>query len=323
MFLEFAFNAILLLVTPQKETLMFLVIGLQALYGFSIPISKILLQHASPFFASSIRMLLAGIGLLGFEKFYNKKDVRPVLSNPQLQIYSLTLYMKYMMRAWYIKEMSCVRMAFFFNLGPFIAAFLSYLFLSEQLSPRKWLGMSIGCIAGMWPVLYSCTNQQMPNELHIGLPDAVLLFAMVINFYGLIIKRKLLTQDNLSISAVNGTGAVASGALGLATSYHTEGFFPVSNVGYFAGWVAILFMLSNVICRNLYALLLKRFSVTFLSLADFLMNICIALYGWLLFNETITVDYVVSSAIVCLGLYVFYLDELQTVSTKHGHPVTN
>ena len=301
---------------------MFLVISLQALYGFSIPLSKILLQYASPFFTSSVRMLIAGISLLSFEKFYNKKQLRPVMSNPQLQIYSLTLYMKYMMRAWYIKEMSCVRMAFLFNFGPFIAAFLSYIFLSEHLSPRQWLGISIGCVAGIWPIIY--TNANILSEgLYISLADAILILAMIINFYGLIIKKKLLTKDNMSISSVNGTAALASGGLGLATSYHLEGFFPVSHIGYFAGWLGILFLLSNVICRNLYALLLKKFSVTFLSLADFLMNICIAIYGWLLFNETITVGYIMSSTIVCLGLYVFYLDEIHIATSQTKHIAIN
>lgn len=289
---------------------MFLVIALQALYGFSIPLSKILLNYSAPFFASSIRMLLAGIGLLSFEKFYNKKMLMPAIGNMQLQLYALTLYLKYMMRAHYVQQLSCVRMAFLFNLGPFIAALLSYLFLSERLSPRQWLGISIGCAASMWPIMHSNTYA-LSEGLYISSTDAILILAMIINFYGLIIKRKLLTKDNMSISAVNGAAALASGGLGLATSYHLEGFFPVTNAHYFAGWLGILFLLSNVFCRNLYALVLKKFSVTFLSLAGFLMNICMVLYGWLLFNETITIQYIISSTIVCFGLYVFYMDEIQ------------
>lgn len=301
---------------------MFLVIALQALYGFSIPLSKILLNYSAPFFASSIRMLLAGIGLLSFEKFYNKQKLLPAIGNPQLQLYALTLYLKYMMRAHYVQQLSCTRMAFLFNLGPFIAALLSYVFLSERLSPRQWLGISIGCAASIWPMMY--TNSHLLSEgLYISLADAILILAMILNVYGLIIKKKLLTQNNMSVSAVNGTAAVASGGLGLATAYYLEGFFPVSNIGYFAGWLCILFLLSNVVCRNLYALLLKRFSITFLSLADFLMNICTALYGWILFNEKITASYVLSSAIMCLGLYIFYMDETGSLIIRKPHPAVN
>lgn len=301
---------------------MFLIIALQAFYGFSIPLSKILLNYSAPFFASSLRMLLAGIGLLGFEKLYNKQKLMPAIGNTQLQLYALTLYLKYMMRAHYVQQLSCTRMAFLFNLGPFIAALLSYLILSERLSRTQWLGISIGCAASMWPIMYANTHL-FSEGLYISPADALLVLAMIINFYGLIIKRKLLTQENMSVSAVNGTAALASGGLGLATSYHLEGFFPVSHIGYFAGWLGILFLLSNVVCRNLYALLLKRFSVTFLSLADFLMNICTALYGWFLFNETITVSYIISSAMVCLGLYIFYMDEIGSLTLKKPHPALN
>ena len=294
---------------------MFLVIGLQALYGFSIPLSKILLNYAAPFFTSSVRMLLAGIVLLGVERFYNKKPLMPAVGNVQLQIYALTLYMKYMMRAHYVQHLSCVRMGFLFNLGPFIAALLSYLFLSERLSYRQWLGMSIGCTASMWYVVGN-NKFTLSEGLYISAADILLILAMIINFYGLIIKKKLLTEGNMTVSAVNGTGAVASGALGLVTSHYAEGFFPVNNIGLFTGWLTVLFLLSNIVCRNLYAFLLKRYSVTFLSLADFLMNICTALYGYLLFNEAVTVGYLISSAFVCLGLYIFYLDELSSIHTR-------
>ena len=288
---------------------MFLVITLQALYGFSIPISKILLNYASPFFTSSIRMLLAGIAMLGVEKLYNKKMLLPTVCNVQLQIYALTLYLKYMMRAHYVQHLSCVRMGFLFNLGPFIAAFLSFLFLSERLSQRQWFGMSIGCAASMWPLLYK-NNASILQGVEISFADLILILAMIINFYGLIIKRKLLTQQNMSIAAVNGAAAVSSAGLGLITSFHLEGMFPVNDMTHFAGWFAILFLLSNIVCRNLYALLLRKYSVTFLSLTDFLMNICTALYGRILFNETITIGYLISSVFVCIGLYIFYLDEI-------------
>ena len=212
------------------------------------------------------------------------------------------------MRAWYVQELTCARMAFLFNLGPFIAALLSYLFLSEKLSNRQWLGMSIGCAASTWPLCYGQTADFVQG-LSISFADTTLILAMILNFYGLIIKKKLLTQQQMSVTSVNGTAAVGSGGLGLITSYYTEGFFPVQHIGYFTGWLTLLLLLSNIVCRNLYASLLKRYSVTFLSLADFLMNICTALYGTLLFKETITTAYIVSSAAVCTGLYLFYVDE--------------
>ena len=68
---------------------------------------------------------------------------------------------------------------------------------------------------------------------------------------------------------------------------------------------------SNILCHNIYAGLLRKYSATFMSFTSFLSPLCAALYGWAFFQETISWHFYLSIAIVLIGLYVFYQDELK------------
>lgn len=284
---------------------MILVVALQALYGLAIPMNKLLLNYATPVFASALRMLLAGITLLGVERFYYKRPLNVFYRSYTVYLYAASVYLKYMMRAGYIGQLSCSRMAFLFNLGPFITAVFSYTLSAEQFTRRQWIAVSIGCLASMWPLLQ---QKSTCEGLALSWADLILVIAMVINTYGLTLKKRLLVEEQLSIPAVNGIAAFSGGALGLLTAYRIETSF-ITHIGPFIGWFTALLLLSNIVCRNLYAVALKRYSITFLAFCEFLMNGCMALYGALFFGETITTGYLISTCVVWGSLYIFYQDE--------------
>jgi drug/metabolite transporter (DMT)-like permease len=72
--------------------------------------------------------------------------------------------------------------------------------------------------------------------------------------------------------------------------------------------------ISNILCHNIYAGLLRKYSATFMSFTSFLSPIFAAFYGWAFFQEEITWHFYVSIAIVLVGLYLFYQDELKKKS---------
>jgi drug/metabolite transporter (DMT)-like permease len=211
--------------------------------------------------------------------------------------------------------MSCARMAFLLNLSPFIAALLSYVLLSQTLSYKKKIGIAVGFSGGTLPLFLNQSISLSNKCFFFSLPDLVLFFAIGAHFYGLIITQKLILQSD-SIALTNGIRMLAGGTLALCTSTFFEGFFPVHNVLPFTGWLVLLFVLSNVICHNAYLYLLKRHSVTFLSLTDFLIQFFTALYGWLFLQEHITSHYILSSCIISCGLFIFYQDEIRYLKTE-------
>ena len=77
------------------------------------------------------------------------------------------------------------------------------------------------------------------------------------------------------------------------------------------GYVLLLILVANIIFYNFYGFLLKKYTPTFLSLVGLLCPLFTALLGWVFLGETVTWIFFLSLAVVMLGAYIFYKDELQ------------
>jgi len=91
---------------------------------------------------------------------------------------------------------------------------------------------------------------------------------------------------------------------------YTENNTPIHGISFFLIWLAVLIILSNIICHNWHLRLLKKYSATFLTFADFLGPLFVSLYGWIFFHEVMRWHYGISAVCVFIGLYLFYYDEL-------------
>ena len=105
----------------------------------------------------------------------------------------------------------------------------------------------------------------------------------------------------------NGVTMVLGGFLSLNAAILVE----IPGLGKFAFLVVYCFTDRNqqLICSNLQANLLKHYSPTFMAFAGFLTPLCAAFYGWLLLNERLCPQYLVSFLCVFLGLFIYYFDE--------------
>ena len=75
--------------------------------------------------------------------------------------------------------------------------------------------------------------------------------------------------------------------------------------------VLILTFLSNIVCYNLYGMMLKRYTATFLSFMGLLSPIFASFIGWFLLKEPISWTIFFSTAIVSTGLWIVYKAELK------------
>ena len=103
--------------------------------------------------------------------------------------------------------------------------------------------------------------------------------------------------------------------MALLNSFMVESWdpIPVSAIGPFWECTLALIIVSNFICYNLYGYLLKRYSATFISFAGFVTPLFTALFGWYYLGETITASFYISAAIVFVGLFMFYQEELKEI----------
>ena len=293
---------------------MSLIILLYALFASSFSLGKVLLQYTTPIFLVGSRMLAGGLILLAYQylspnqNFYFKKKHIWFF----VQIVLFGVYFNYILRFWALNSMTSTKTCFLYNLAPFMSYIYSYFFFKEKMTPGKFAGLLIGFL-GLIPILLTTsTSEQLLGEVSfISLPEFAVIVSVALHSYSWVVMRKLVRDKNYSPTLVNGITMTAGGLLALITSSLTGNIFPVTNVARFSGLLAIVVFISNIICFNLYGSLLRKYSATFLSFAGFLAPLFAALYGWALLGETIPWHFYASSALVFIGLFLFYREEIK------------
>ncbi len=294
---------------------MFEIIALHALWGSSIPMSKQLLSYASPFLLTPVRMIAGGLILI-LVNYLRKKIVFIVgkgfwFYNGQIII---AIYAKYMLRYWGLDYMPASKMSFLVNMAPFVVALFSFFAFKERLTAKQWFGLLIGFI-GMIPILIttSKSEQIMGDFLYISWPEIAIFAAVCAHAYAMIVFRILIREQKQSVLLSNGVCTLGGGILASLTLLFVDVPLTITEIGPFIGWLALLILVSNIICHNFHLYLYKYYTVTFLSFTDFLSPLFTALYSWLFLKEIITWHYAASVVIVFTGLYLFYQDELKTI----------
>ena len=294
-------------------TTMTLIILLYALFGSSFPICKVLLNYTTPLFLLGSRLLVAGPILLMYHSFINKKPITFKWSHLSyfLQLTILGMYLNYLIRFWALHDLPSLKVSFLFNLSPFFSALYSYFFFKEKMSKLQWIGLVIG-FTGLIPLMLTTTlaEQELGEFFLISWQELAVLTSVALHSYCWILIRKLVKDKQYTPMMVNGISMTCGGLMALCTSMIVDGPFPVTNVAGFVKWSIVIILISNIICHNLYAFLLRKYTATFLSFAGFLSPLFSALYGWGLLGETITWHFFASALLVFIGLYLFYREEL-------------
>lgn len=295
---------------------MFLIILLYALFGLSFPLSKTILKIIDPIFYTGIRMIIAGLLLLGYQYFYAHHQFQFRRKNILLysQVALFGIYLTYILRFVGLATLTSAKTAFLFNFMPFFSAFYSYFFFKEKLTRQQWLGLFIGFI-GFLPILISTTpiEKKLGEFLFISWPELAVLLAVAFQSYSWIIMRKLVRDNAYAPSMINGMTMTLGGLAAFITALLWEGPQEVSNPSMLALWLFLVIFISNIICHNLYGYLLKKYTATFLAFSGFLGPLFSAFYGWLFLGELITWHFYLSAILVFIGLFMFYKHELETI----------
>lgn len=319
-------------------------IGVLLLYMFLAStwvIGKAALVYSQPIFLIGMRMTIGGILLLTFVRMFHKDQWKLKKEDFWLfaQIAFFHIYFSFILEFWSLKYVTSAKASFMFNLSPFITALFSYLFFSEAMSVKKWVGLLIGFI-GSLPVLFGNEPaSEMATKHFFGIlsfPELCLLMSATAGVYGWIVMKKLVVNKHYSPIFVNGIGMFFGGLAAFLTSFGFEekpllknalcGTMPTpvnTNIPWswfgvcwadflaFMGYVFLLILVANIIFYNFYGFLLKKYTPTFLSLVGLLCPLFAACMGWIFLGETVSWTFFASLAIILLGAYIFYKDELQ------------
>lgn len=297
---------------------MILVFTLFALFASVFTIGKMSLNYAQPFFIVGSRMFMAGIIMVLYQYFKDKKAFKFHPSG-WLNILSFALLGIYVTNAcefWGLQFLTSSKTCFLYSASPFISAFFSFLILKESMSRKKWWGLGIGFL-GLIPILLS---QGIGGEMKSGgffifsWPEIALLTATTASALGWILLRQTVTRKKISLFVANGLGMLLGGAVTLGHSYAVENWnpIPVTEFMPFVETAFALLIVSNLLAYNLFGYLLKRYSATFMAFAGFSTPFFAAIFGWIFLKESVPLPLWGGLAVLFIGLVLFHQEEIKS-----------
>lgn len=295
-----------------------LVVLLYAVWSSVFSIGKATLAYSPPLFLTGARMLLAGVLLLGFLLLFKRNSFkingRQALSLTILAIFSI--YLSNALEFWGQQYLSSAKTCFIYSFSPLFAALFSYLHFNEKMNKEKWLGIGI-CLIGFVPVLKMQTgSEDLLNAFSFfSWPTLAIIGAALTSVYGWVLLRLVVKNQEISPMMANGSSMFIGGILALSHSFFVETWNPLPvasmNIGPFLQGALLLTLVSNLLCYNLYGYLLKRLTATFLSFMGLLSPLFASFYGTIFLGEPLSVTILISTSLVCLGLFFVYRAELK------------
>ncbi|MDP3889271.1 MAG: DMT family transporter [bacterium] len=298
---------------------MILIVIVHALFSAIFPIGRVATHYSQPIFFTAVRMLIAGIILLGIQYAQSGKlgSDKPVSFN-DLKLFGLTalfgVFLTNVLEFWALQFVPATKAAFIYSLSPFFSAIASYFFFSEKFNLKKLIGMAIGLYGFLVMVMHDS-----PAEISHGgigffsLGELALIGSAIVTVFGWMAFRVLIRKGQYQSLEINGITMIWGGVLALIMSFITETWnpIPVNNIMLFSWYLALAILLSNILAYTLYGVLLKRYTVTFLAFTVFIEPLITALYAWVFLGEVVTWRFFPATLLVFCGLYLFYMEELK------------
>lgn len=283
-----------------------------ALFASTFTIGQAALLYTQPVFLIALRMTLAGLVMLTWV-LINKKTI---LANPKFILAAgfIHIYVPYVTEFWGLQYVGSAKAALLYSVMPFVTAIIERYTCNFKLTRKKIIGMAIGLI-GLLPIILnnSCIDQANNCFYIPHVPELAILISAVTASFGWIIIKKGLSKG-YTILEINGSAMLVGGLFAFATSLVVDAWAPIPSTNFQLTllYTGLLILIGNFLYYNLYGSLLKKYSATFLSFLGFTIPIFAAIYQWLFFGQIIGLDFIVSSIITIIGLYIFYRDEFAT-----------
>lgn len=318
---------------------MFLILLQYLLLASTFTIGKAAMDYAQPIFFVAVRMILGGALLLAYQYFFNYKQWRCDKADWLIFVKMMFFHIaiSFGCEFWALQYVSAAKVGLLWNLAPFVTALFAYHYFNEQLTGRKWLGLIIGFFGLLPSLIATAPSEQIAGSwTFLSFSELILFIAIISGSYAWILMKELVTDKDYSPVMVNGVAMLGGGLIDLMVSglvesaprismvprfgVHCQSIlaqylcgilsFEYASFVLFAIYLIALILIANIVCFNLYAYLLRSYSATFVSFCGFSTPLFAALFDWLFRGEVVGTSFFVSVAVVSVGLYLFYQEEL-------------
>ncbi|MFC1845670.1 DMT family transporter [Candidatus Dependentiae bacterium] len=282
--------------------------------GFSA--NKVLLGWMPPTFFVGIRMLCAGLIMVAYNYRKSHRMRWDYFKRDLLTIFGIALFTTYfpsLLKAYGLKGLPSSKAALIGSCDPFVTAMYAYALWKERLSFKQFFGITIGFLGVMFLLTSSSLSEQSLHAWFIfSWPELAALGSVIVGRYGWILVRSLLKKERYKPTEVNGLSMAFSGVLALGTSLLID---PVSSISIpsiprFLFFFVYTIIAGNIAGYGLYAYCLKKYRLTFVSLAGFSIPLFVTLIGWLFLGEQLTLLFGISAVIIFSGLLIFHRDNI-------------
>ncbi|MBP6103958.1 MAG: DMT family transporter [Gammaproteobacteria bacterium] len=293
-----------------------LVVILCMLYSTVFIIGKYALYHIPPILLTGSRMVLAGVLVLAFQFFFRPQSfsLKKIHWGPVLMVALMGVYLTNILEFWGLQYMESAKASFLCSFYPIVTALLSYLWFQEKINAKQWLGLLLG-MGGFIPLLLNMDPKEM---LGFSLPEWAILLSTVTTAIGWIAMREVVKDRKLCPLMANGLSMLAGGLLSLLHSFCVESWniSQQTNLWPALQGLLLLTLVSNILCYNLHAYLLKHFNATYLSFAGLSQPFFTAFLAWFFLAEVLTTSFWLSLGLVTLGLYFYYREALKSANMR-------
>lgn len=296
---------------------MIFVILLYVLFATVFPLCKIAFAYyIEPIFFTGLCLLAAGLCLLSYQLFTDRSKLvlKKIHILPMAILILCNIYMTNTFERWGLQYLTATKTCFIYNLCPFFSAIISYIWLSETMTMKKWLGFVVGFL-GFVPFFIekSATEHAVGGFFLFSWPELALIGAAISTVIGWISMRKLVLL-NFSPLAANGVSMLIGSLLVIPSSYMLGELwnpFPVRDWPHALLFILIEMVISYIIAYNMYGWVLSRYTATFVTMVGLAGPLFTALFGWLLLGEQVGYSFAFSMILVSIGIFLFHQEEMR------------
>lgn len=293
---------------------MHLVFLMYFLFASVFTVGKVSLTFAAPFFLTGVRMLMAGGILLGFlwlrkpASLYLKKRDLPLM----MGLAFFNVFITNALEFWALQYMETAKTCLIYSLSPFPAIIFAYIFLTEKMSWKKWAGLLVG-VLGMLPIFLTPSEKELSlgRSPWLSIPVLAVSVSAITAVIGWTIMKKLMRDRGYSFVTANMFSFLFGGGFSLIASFFIEKWDPLPLTGGLSFLPSAIYIaiIHNVICYNLYAYSLNRFSIPFMTFAGFTNPLFTAALGWFFLGEHVGLAFLISFLLIIGGILLYAQDE--------------
>jgi drug/metabolite transporter (DMT)-like permease len=303
---------------------MILIILLNVLYALMYTFSKFSLFISQPIFTTGVKVFLGGLfSLLVYVFYHDNVDFLDNFTFYNIGLIILisifNVYFCNVLEIFALQHELVGKIAFMYNLCPFVTVLFSYIFFSHHITYKQWIGLGLGFLGFVSLFLENYAGASLTAyDIGISFSQIAIVGAVVSSVIGYAGIKVLLEKSSLSIFFINGITLCLGGILCCIHSFLTE-VEPFIFENFFLDFIKITLLMAvikYVIAFNLNLFLLKKYSLNLLSFFGFTASFFGAFFGYLFFGEIMSIYNIISGVLVLIGLIMFYQEELKQESIQ-------